>query len=210
MILGKLKEATKEQHTNLEGVVSVMDKTMSRTAYQGLIAKFYRFYSAIEPRVAAALTGTGFDFEARRKTALLEQDLVSLGVFNSISERAGEWTDLPAIDTPAKGFGTLYVLEGATLGGQMIKRHLSEHLGIDTTSGGEFFNSYGKVVGPMWKAFGAAITAFAEQNDDDETIVEAAKETFDSFARCFAADVSKVRPAYAMAREDLDAVETLH
>ena len=42
------------------------------------------------------------------------------------------------------------------------------------------------IVGPMWKDFGAVATAFSEKTSSDDEIVGAAKETFDSFARCFA------------------------
>jgi heme oxygenase len=66
---------------------------------------------------------------------------------------------------------------------------LKEHLGLTPENGGAFFNSYGKEVGPMWKAFGAAVTAFSEGSpESDDAIVESAKKTFDSFRQCFEAD----------------------
>ncbi len=81
MILAKLKEATRDQHEALENVVDVMNKTFSIDDYKELITKFYRFYSAIEPKLPAAeLNAAGFDIEPRRKTPLLERDL---GTFRS-------------------------------------------------------------------------------------------------------------------------------
>ena len=44
-----------------------------------------------------------------------------------------------------------YVLEGATLGGQVIGRHAAAH-GLDA-AGLSFFRSYGADVGPMWRRF---------------------------------------------------------
>ncbi|MBK8303424.1 MAG: biliverdin-producing heme oxygenase [Chloracidobacterium sp.] len=65
MILGKLKEATREQHENLENVVGVMDKLFKREEYERLLTKFYKFYSSIEPRVGQNdMQAEGFDFEA--------------------------------------------------------------------------------------------------------------------------------------------------
>ena len=87
--------------------------------------------------------------------------------------------------TPAKAFGTLYVMEGATLGGQVINRHLKEHLGLTPENGGVFFNGYGQMTGPMWKAFGASIEAFAASANADDEIVAAAKDAFTSFKQCF-------------------------
>lgn len=180
-----LKEATKQQHDHLEGVVDVMNKMFSAGDYKSLLLKFYSFYAAIEPKISENnLSEVGIDFDARRKTALLEKDLKHLGAFDQIN--VTQSPKIQDIDTPAKAFGAMYVLEGATLGGQVIKRHLKEHLGISPESGGAFFTSYGENVGPMWKEFGAAITKFNEANPEttDETIA-AAKETFSNFANSF-------------------------
>ncbi len=192
MILAKLKEATRSQHENLENTVDVMSKIFSPQDYKTLLTKFYRFYAAIEPKVAENdLEKADFNFSERRKTPLLEKDLQALGILESVRKDVKLWQNLPALDTKAKAFGSVYVMEGATLGGQVIMRHLKQHLEITPENGGAFFNSYGERVGPMWKSFGAAITDFAEKNNDDETIVGAARETFDSFAKCFAAPMDK-------------------
>lgn len=191
MILAKLKEATRAQHENLENTVNVMDNLFSPDDYKVLLTKFYRFYAAIEPKVAENdLQSAGFDFAERRKLPLLEKDLKSLGIFENVRSSVSLWADLPALDSTAAAFGSIYVMEGATLGGQVIMRHLKQHLDISPENGGAFFNSYGTNVGPMWKSFGASVTAFAEKNQDDETIVNAARETFDSFAKCFAAPIN--------------------
>ncbi|MGQ0540752.1 MAG: biliverdin-producing heme oxygenase [Blastocatellia bacterium] len=195
MILAKLKEATREQHEALENVVDVMNRTFSLEDYKQLIAKFYRFYSAIEPTLPAEeLRQAGFDVEARRKTPLLEQDLQHLGEME-YSEQNLPFTSIPILNTAAKAFGSIYVMEGATLGGQVIMRQLEAHLGITPENGGAFFNSYGANVGPMWKEFGATITAFADGVEEDETIVNSAKETFDSFRRCFSEETEQHKAA---------------
>lgn len=186
MILVKLKEATREQHDALENVVDVMNRMFTQEDYKELLSKFYRFYSAIEPTLPAdELREHGFDVEERRKLPLLERDLDTLGILEEARESNDVPADVPKLDTAAKAFGSIYVMEGATLGGQVITRHLAQHLGLTPEAGGAFFNSYGKEVGPMWKKFGAIITAFAENCDSDDEIVEAAKQTFDSFRGVF-------------------------
>lgn len=183
MIMKKLKEATRQQHEEMETTVDIMNRMFSLEDYKKLLKKFYRFYSVIEPRIATVDLGMfGLDFGKRRKTELLENDLKSLDI-NGGRDMV-EWTDLPCVDSAAQAFGCLYVLEGATLGGQVITRHLKQNLGLTPEKGGMFFNSYGADVGPMWKAFAESITNFAEHNNDDESIVDAAKDTFDSFRRC--------------------------
>jgi heme oxygenase len=160
-----------------------MNRTFTLDDYKGLLAKFHCFYSAIEPTLPVEdLKANGFDVEPRRKTPLLERDLSTLG----INSNGSKWDRIPNLDTTAKAFGSIYVMEGATLGGQVITRQLKEHLGLTPESGGAFFYSYGPNVGPMWKEFGSIITAFAEKENDDDAIVDSAKATFDSFRLCFA------------------------
>ncbi|MBX3245032.1 MAG: biliverdin-producing heme oxygenase [Acidobacteria bacterium] len=186
MILQKLKEATKDQHEALESAVDVMDRSLVLDDYKEMLVKFYRFYSAVEPTLPAGdLLANGFDIDRRKKVPLLEADLRHLGVLNGDGSEIEKWEDIPDLTETARAFGGIYVMEGATLGGQVITRHLKEHLDITPETGGAFFNSYGKEVGPMWKEFGAAITAFSEANGQEEDTVQAAKETFDAFRRCF-------------------------
>src|SRR5262245_32466583 len=144
MILAKLKEATREQHENLEGTVNVMDQMFSAEDYKKLLCKFYRFYSAIEPQIDKLdLASAGYDFNERRKLPKLEQDLRALGAWDE-AQGLAKWEGLPELGNNAAGFGSLYVMEGATLGGQIINRHLKQHLGISPDNGGAFFNGYGE------------------------------------------------------------------
>lgn len=185
MIMAKLKEATKHQHDSLESAVSVMDQMFTRTDYIALLTKFYGFYSAIEPKLREYdLSEFGIEVGERMKTEMLKSDLENLGA--NISDD-NDPNAIPTIDSAASAFGAMYVLEGATLGGQVITRHLKQHLALDTTNGGSFFNSYGANVGPMWKAFCAAATEFSEKNDGkmDDVMVETAQATFQSFADRF-------------------------
>lgn len=185
MILKKLKEATREQHNGLESSVDVLNTEFSQEDYQRILTKFYRFYRSLEPAMPAEeLSSHGFELNARRKLPALEKDLKELGIFEK-AESLPLWKDIPQVDTAAKAFGAAYVMEGATLGGQVIGRSLRDRLGITPENGGAFFFSYGPLVGPKWKEFGEAITAFAENNPGGEEMIETAKETFDSFKACF-------------------------
>ena len=191
MILAKLKEATRAQHEGLEGSVDVMSRMFALEDYKTLLTKFYRFYAAIEPELEKLVwSDVGYDFEERRKLPKLEEDLMNLGLDLVEIKSAAPFSQIPNVDDFARAFGTLYVLEGATLGGQIIKRHLKEHLGLTPENGGSFFNGYGEQTGMMWKSFGTVITAFAENGDHDDAIVETAKETFDSFRKCFEQSVT--------------------
>jgi len=47
--------------------------------------------------------------------------------------------------------GYLYVMEGSTLGGQLISRHFRQTLGIELATGGAYFHGYGEQTGARWK-----------------------------------------------------------
>jgi heme oxygenase len=185
MILAKLKEATRAQHENLESTVNVMDQMFSADDYKKLLCKFYRFYSAIEPEIDKLdMAAVGYDLAERRKLPKLEKDLKALQVWDE-ALNLPKWENLPELENNAQAFGSLYVMEGATLGGQIINRRLKQHLGISPENGGAFFNGYGERTGPMWKEFCRITTEFAGDGENDEAIVGNAKETFDSFRDCF-------------------------
>lgn len=180
MILQKLKESTRHQHEAVEGSVDVMSKLFSLEDYMRLISKFRSFYAAYEPILPYAdLKAAGFDYHERRKLPSLDADAKALGL-----ETFADFTDVPDVSSLPKAFGSIYVIEGSTLGGQIISRHLKDHLGLTPENGGAFFASYGTKVGPMWKQFGQAVTTFSGDGVHDEEIVEAARQTFDSINKC--------------------------
>lgn len=174
MILQRLKEETRVQHEEVEAAVDVMNQMFDIADYRRLLSKFWTFYAAYEPEIPLeVLKDAGFDYSERAKLPLLEADAKSLGL-----EREDASLVLPDISSAAKAFGSLYVVEGSTLGGQVISRHLKQHLGIESDNGGAFYAGYGQSTGAMWKAFGASLTRFSETNDADDEIVEAARATF--------------------------------
>jgi heme oxygenase len=71
----------------------------------------------------------------------------------------------------------LYVTEGATLGGQIISRHLEQTLGLSARRGAAFFGSYGLQVGAMWRTF-CAILQTQTPVDQEDAAIAAARQTF--------------------------------
>ena len=72
----------------------------------------------------------------------------------------------------------MYVLEGSTLGGAIIARHVERELGLQVDTGCAFFRSYGRNVGRMWKEFGARLLAVSGP-ETDEIIIASANRTFE-------------------------------
>ena len=86
---------------------------------------------------------------------------------------------LPTIGGIPEALGCLYVMEGATLGGQIIRRQAASRLGLGPSSGCSFFSAYGEQVGPMWRAFRAALADYATGAPGAQArVLDAASDTF--------------------------------
>jgi heme oxygenase len=108
----------------------------------------------------------------------LEADLLALG--DRDLARIPRCEQLPDLDTVPQVLGCLYVIEGATLGGQIITRHLLANLGLTAQAGVAFFAGYGAETGPRWQAFGAMLRGGAQRWGGEEEIVASANTTFET------------------------------
>ena len=179
-ILSRLKAATRAEHDAIEATLDFLGPELDRHAYQQRLARLFTFYQPLEPLLATAADWAhwGIDFDARRKTAHLAADLQWLG--HGAVASLPRCAALPPLPGPAAAFGCMYVLEGATLGGRIIARHLAGTLGFGADSGASYFSAYGDRGGSMWKAFQAAMTSFAEQSAECDAIAASAVATFDA------------------------------
>ncbi len=179
MLLQRLREETSRNHAAIESQMPVLDPDMSRETYCHLLTRFWGYYAPLEDRLRAKIEIYWPDQEyvcsERAKVPQLEKDLRALGEFSELLERC---RNLPHLTTPAQVLGCLYVIEGATLGGQIISKHLLANLGLDPDTGAAFFNGYGTKNGNQWQSFRLFLTSNAEPIDQDDEIVCGANETF--------------------------------
>jgi heme oxygenase len=181
-LLDRLRTETAERHRRLEDALDLMRPDLTRRDWTRLVARVYGFYEPWEAAIARAVHGGEIAEMAaqRRKASWLEQDLVALDVSPDARATLPRCEHLPSLDSPARVLGSMYVLEGATLGGQHISRHVEATLGLSGGRGDSFFRSYGPRTGQMWQAFRRTVSALAPALDAD-TMVEAACQTFDRF-----------------------------
>jgi heme oxygenase len=176
-LLQRLKIETAKAHDRIEEAFDLEAVTRSTCAYRRLLGRLYGFHAVWEPLAEVALADPEF-FRQRRKATLLKTDLHNLGMG---SDRIG---GLPLCDptvtmrTPAEAWGSMYVVEGATLGGVLIARHVERRLGLSRDNGCLYFRCYGADVRPMWVSFGARLLARCGPVDQD-AVVAAARRTFE-------------------------------
>lgn len=182
-LASRLRTETREVHQRIEAAFDLLSPTLTRSDYRAHLACLHGFFRPLEERIASvdSWPARGIDIAARRRADLLAADLRTLG--ENAVEQLPICRDLPEIRDAAAALGTLYVLEGSTLGGQIVSRHLRDTLGITEHTGGRFFRGHGERTAGMWRSFCAALAAFADEGGDAERTVAAALATFRSLER---------------------------
>lgn len=82
MILPRLKQQTQPFHDRLERSLALLDRRLTLAEYRLLLQRMWGLYAPLEVKLARVLSSSrhSLDFERRRKTPLLRQDLHMLGV----------------------------------------------------------------------------------------------------------------------------------
>lgn len=178
--LAQLRSSTAASHDALEANPysrAIIDGTISKDDYRHFLMKFYGFYKPVEEAIYNQENIPLTDIDARRRAALILNDLDSLGYEVTASD-IPLCNDLPELGSEASRWGCLYVLEGSRLGGQVISRKVSATLGLPLGTGSSFFLGRGKDTGKLWKDFLGSFTAYAAASGREEEIISSAEETF--------------------------------
>ena len=182
----RLQRATQDLHRSVECHFALAGRVWTEDAYRRLLQRLWGIYAPLEQALTPLdWQDTGIVMRDRRKLFWLNADLAHLGMDQKAIAQLEICGDLPCVDGPAAGLGALYVLEGSTLGGQVILRTLQPQLGISPQAGGQFFASYGRDIGEKWRDYLAALEQFGERPEAADTIECAALDTFAAFDRWF-------------------------
>jgi heme oxygenase len=174
MIMSQLKQATLQQHLEVEASMPVMQPHLHLETYRRLLGQLYTVIGPLEGQLLALPIPDPFEVAARQKAVLLRRDLDTLGVLPDTAPLS------PRLANVSEALGAMYVLEGATLGGQVIARHLQTRLALTAGSGSAYFTGYGSETGQMWRRFGAAMTCTVLP-EDAPAVIAGAQATFTAF-----------------------------
>jgi heme oxygenase len=145
--LAALRAATARHHDALDALLHLQDGC-DRPRYVRLLQGFEAFVRDWEPLMVRALGPSRLPrWAGGRSVALLQADLRALGAAPL------PWAaPMPCLDTPARALGSLYVLEGSALGGQVLAPALRLRPGVDAATGGAWFHGLGGASGARWRA----------------------------------------------------------
>ncbi len=180
-VLRLLRTGTAAEHEDVERTLDLLDPALDRHRLTLVLDLMHGFWRAAEAGLdewAARFPAEAEELQwaRRRRTALFARDLAELG--GAAGERSPE---LPAVTGTDEALGRMYVLEGSTLGGVFIDRHLSglpELAGVTIRA----FSPYGTETGAMWAAFRRATRAHAARGGDTGAMLAAARGTFTQLA----------------------------
>ena len=182
MISTQLRDSTKDLHEATESAFDVRAALASHESYAAILARFYGIHEPIESqlREMPMLDDLGLDIVSRRKSLLIERDLRSLGWAEDAIGCIPKSNSLPRLTSVPEALGSMYVLEGSTLGGQIIRREVEKRLGFTPDRGCAFFAGYGDPgTRENWTQFIAALNAYADSHPEtSDAIREAACRMF--------------------------------
>ena len=190
MDLARLRVATRHEHESVEARMPLTDPQLTRATYTRVLEAMYPVLAGWEQWAAANapadLKGLVAD---RKRKHLMELDLVALGV-RVPKDVHFDGTRLPAAHSDdaderhAAFLGAMYVVEGSTLGGQHIARHVEPRLGLSQEHGTAYFRGYAESTGERWTQFKAILQQVPDEHSD--IVIAAAKATFAMFEEAIA------------------------
>lgn len=162
----RLKELTLPFHSELESTpiaVRLASGTIGREEYGLYLERVAVLHQTLEPLFAkmANYKEYGIDPLQRTRLHLLNSDLSALGRVIPLQR------DTVSLDIElnfATAVGMMYVLEGSTMGGQVLVHKLSHIVGSDGLPCTRYFAAYGDNTMKMWGEFCQFLDKFAIEN----------------------------------------------
>ena len=181
-LLPRLKRETHSSHAALEAGIDFMNRFRTPADYRRLLEAFYGVFAPIEDRIGrnqSKLAAWIPDIGNRMRTAALERDLLVLG---NESPKQLPMAPVPDYESLAAQMGCLYVLEGSTLGGQVLSRQIGQSLSYTPERGCAFFSGHGTSTGDMWRGFSRGIESYASVRQSEQAeVIQSAVKTFEVF-----------------------------
>jgi len=175
----RLKAETAKLHDMLDQLVMSTQPFDNRENYGRFVLTQYLFQRDIESLYDdARLQAMIPDLPSRPRLAAAAMDLQDLGV--AVPDDA----DAPAAARLAleEGLGWLYVSEGSKLGAAFLFKEAAARLGLSETVGARNLAAPEGGRGSAWKRFVQVLDHNALSADDEDRVVEGARQAFHRFA----------------------------
>ena len=173
----RLREVTRDAHAQAEASLAPLTQPDSLARYAALLCVLWGYQAPLERLLGHQELPSAVGWPGRQRLGALAADLTDLGVTGaSLPEAAG----LPALAGAGAVWGTLYVAEGATLGGRVLRRHIEARLGPVPV---RFLDGHGDRTQPMWRDLGRLADRYVETKQDTQLAQRTAIQAFAAFSR---------------------------
>jgi heme oxygenase len=180
-----LRAETQVCHEELDQSLDLTRASLTRSDYIGLLKKMYGFHLPIEVQISGRSDWhiPALELSHRIKVPQIRKDLLVLGVDAQALGILPLCAEGPSLESFEELLGCMYVLEGSTLGGQVLKKHFQALFQIDGETGCSYYSGYGPRTREMWSRF----VDFLNSPENDKTldsgkVVTAAVQTFRSIS----------------------------
>lgn len=150
----ELRKATAPLHGQLEALPvsqSILAPELSIQEYLRYLDLMHDVIVDVETTLFPIVSTQINSLNERRKTSLLERDFEVLGFQKQKKLRLTAFSE--QVNSIGFAMGVFYVIEGSSLGGRVIYKHIHKVLGLDADSGAAYFAGYGELTGMLWKEF---------------------------------------------------------
>lgn len=195
IFLQQLRSKTTNSHHLIEQnsiSQSLMSQGVTMTQYAQYLKSMYGFVYGFGKMVFPLLKHHELlQIDDRRKSHLIQADLALLN-HTAAQPYLNDALLSTHYQTVAAALGGMYVLEGSTLGGQIINKHLSKVLGDSVAGKTTYLTAYAGQTGDMWKMFLQLLCEAGSTTDNKDEIIDSAVNTFSLLNNCLSENAYKL------------------
>lgn len=185
LFLSRLKADTSALHRKLERApvsANLMNPSVTKQQYMQYLAAMRQVIAWTESQVFPIIEPIINDIESRRKLHTIDRDLDNLQWF--AHDLHSDFNPSVSSMSPSVLLGFMYVVEGSSLGGMVILKHLQpqDFITPDTTN---FLTTYGEQIGTYWKKFSMTMSAYTVKNRIESDVIQGARDAFNAIDEYF-------------------------
>lgn len=172
-----IKSATALAHAKTEkALINHIKRIQTEREYGKLLSCLYSFNAPVEQLLEPWVKPVLADYDDRRKSNRLLQDLQTMGITAPPFYRR-----LPAVENLSASLGCFYVLEGSVLGGVIIKKIIKEQCPKLPENAFGFFSGYDQQNGMQWQIFLEQFDLLLNDAAKQSAAITAANDCFKQF-----------------------------
>lgn len=183
--VARMRDATRSEHERTERAVEerFFDAGMDRERYRRYLEALLGFYRPMEDRLDPLVRRHLDELDPPGRTARLARDLEILGLTDPqlVDLESLPEEDLPAVDGAHRLLGSLYVLEGAELGGRVIWKRIRDELDAAAREANAFLETDAERTRRRWRRFRAAFDRRVGAGEAFDEALSAARSTFRAY-----------------------------